>query len=263
VSLTYSAPWPDPQSGPADSSTAPARTGGRIGTIVAAVAGGAVVAASGLLLGWLWAEVAPRIPVTRVENGFVYADAEPEQAIAADGWFAILGTLAGVAFAVLAWLLLRRYRGVAMLVGLALGSLVAASLALWLGHKIGFDQFTAARAHAAIGDRVNAPLDLRVTSLDADRWWIPKLTGVAAVQALVATFVYTCLAGFSSYSTLRGPDPAPPGSEVPWQYRTEPPAVPDPYPPQWPYQESAGAGQAQLGPGLTGSSDSATGTART
>src|SRR4029079_2816962 len=113
---------------------------------------------------------------------------------------------------VLAWLLLRRYRGVTMLLGLDVGSLVGGSLALWLGHKIGFDQFSAARSHAAIGDRVDAPLGLRITDLDADRWGIPKLTGVSAVQALVAAFVYTCLAGFSSYSTLRGPDPQPPGS---------------------------------------------------
>jgi len=258
VSLSYPEPWPAPPPAPAPDH---ARTRG-LGTVVAALGGGAVVAASGLLLGWIWAEVAPRVAVTKVENGFVYADAEPEQAVAADGWFAILGAAAGLVFAVLAWVLLRRYRGIGMLVAITIGSLVASALALWLGHKIGFGAFATARDAAAVGDRIDAPLGLRITNLEPDRWWIPRPTGVAAVQALITAFVYTCLAGFSSYGNLRGPDPVPPPG---WPYAapTLPPQpMPGQYAPAWSYPDREEP-TTQLGPGRTGSSDSATGTART
>ena len=202
------------------------RSAGRLGTVVAAVVAGVVVAASGPLLGWLWASLAPRIPIIKVESGFIYAESEPEQAVAADGWFIILGAAAGVIFAVLAWMLLRRFRGVSILAGLALGSLVAAVIATWLGHKIGLDQFTAIRDAAAVGDRIEAPLGLRTTDLDPKQWYIPKVTGVVAVQALVAVFVYTCLSGFSSYADLRGPTPRP---EAAWAYPPTP--MPAQYPP--------------------------------
>jgi hypothetical protein len=116
-----------------------------------------VVAASGLGLGWLWAELAPRVTVIKVDGGFVYADPEPEQAVAADGWFALLGAAAGVVLALLAWVVLRRYRGPAVLLALTVGSLVSAGLALWLGHRIGQAQFAAVRDSAAIGSRLQAP----------------------------------------------------------------------------------------------------------
>jgi hypothetical protein len=293
VSHAYPDPWPaDPalagNGGPV-AQAAPDRvasrpSGGRIGTLVAAVSTGVVVAGVGPLVGWLWAELSPRVPIIKVEEGFVYAVAEPEQAVAADGWFAILGSAAGVIFAVLAWVVLRRYRGVMVLAALAVGSLVAAALALWMGHKIGAADFAAIRDAAAVGDRLEAPLSLRVTNMDADRWWLPKPTGVAAVQALVAVFTYTCLAGFSSHADLRGrtpapqPDPAwsyPPPPYLPGQYA--PPATPyasptDPYlpppdprgppDPYLPPPDPRGPPD-QFGPGRAGSSEGATGTART
>jgi hypothetical protein len=292
---------------------------GVLGTVVAAVIAAIVVGASGFPLGWLWAQLAPRVAIIKVEAGFIYADAEPEEAVAADGWFVILGAGAGVVFAVLAWTLLRRQRGIAVMVGLALGSLLAATVAWWLGRRIGLSEFEAAQAAAKVGDHLQAPLRLRTTALDPDPWWLPEPTGVAAVQALVAVFIYTCFAGFSSYANLRGPDPQgypywpeadpnrppppPPGPEdAPTQILEGP--LPDFAPPfDW---DQVGPGRAsggqpgpgrapgdepgpgrapgdepgpgrapgavagfegtpggQLGPGRTGSSDNATGTART
>jgi hypothetical protein len=169
-------------------------------------------------------------------------------------------------------LVLRRYRGVMVLVALAVGSLVTAALALWMGHKIGAAEFAAIRDAAAVGDRIEAPLTLRITNMDAERWGRPKPTGVAAVQALVAVFAYTCLAGFSSHADLRGRTPAP-QTDPAWSYAQQPylpgqytpPADqyaqrPDPYaqPPD-PY----GRPPDQFGPGRAGSSEGATGTART
>jgi hypothetical protein len=282
VSHAYPEPWPaDPalagNGGPVVSAR---RSGGRVGTLLAAVGTAVVVAGVGPLVGWLWADLSPRIPIIKVEGGFVYADAEPEQAVAADGWFAILGSATGVIFAVLAWVVLRRYRGVMMLAALAVGSLVTAALALWMGHKIGAADFAAIRDAAAVGDRLEAPLTLRITNMDADQWWLPKPTGVAAVQALVAVFVYTCLAGFSSHADLRGRTPAPQPDPA-WSYG-QPPYLPGQYaPPAEPYASPAdpyarpadpyapppdpyGPGpHGQFGPGRAGSSEGATGTART
>jgi hypothetical protein len=164
-----------------------------------------------------------------------------------------------------------------------------------MGHKIGAAEYAAIRDAAAVGDRIEAPLTLRVTNMDADQWWLPKPTGVAAVQALVAVFAYTCLAGFSSHADLRGrtpppqPDPAwspAQPSYLPGQYAPavdQYPSPPDPYasppygqPPD-PYA-SPPYGQPpdpylpprdppglpdQFGPGRAGSSEGATGTART
>lgn len=225
-------PYPDPAHTFAQQVQATRRRRWR--SVRAALLLGTVVAAFGPAVGWLWANLAPRVAVIKTDQGFVYADAEPEQAVAADGWFAILGLAAGVALALLAWVLLRRHRGIAVMVGLTLGSLGGALLAWWIGHKIGLAQFEGVRDSAAVGTRLDAPLGLRITDLDTDRLWPPAPTGVAAVQALIAAFVYTGLAGFSPYPDLHKPEPRP-----------------------------ALTAGGQFGPGFTGSSDSATGTART
>ena len=175
----------------------------RKGTLISSVVLGLVVAAAGPGIGALWAQFAPRVAVIKVAQGFVYADAEPEQAIGADAWFAFLGLGVGVVLTVLAWLVLRRYRGVAMIIGLVAGSLVAAWLAWWLGIRLGRSEFDALRATAAVGTRLDAPLVLRLTDLDRGALWPPKPTGVIAAQALAAAITYTVLAGFSVYPGLR------------------------------------------------------------
>jgi hypothetical protein len=177
----------------------------RLGTLVAAVISGLVVAAAGLGIGLLWAHVAPRVGVIKVPQGFVYADAEPEQAIGADAWFAFLGLGAGLVFTVLSWIVLRRFRGVALMIGLVLGSLVGAWLAWWLGIRIALSDFEAIRDTVAVNTRVNAPLVLRMTDLDRHALWPPKPTGVVAAQALAAAITYTVLAGFSVRPSLRPP----------------------------------------------------------
>ncbi len=220
-------PAPDPHSPPG-----PSGPGWRRGLALALLV--VVVTVLGALVGWVWAGVAPRVPVIKVNGGIIYeasvsgtADSEPEQPIAADGWFLLLGAATGAVCAVGAWILLRRHRGVGVLAGLTVGSLLGACVAWWVGHKIGTTEFAHVNSSAAIGARLDAPLGLRSTNLNPRRWWLPEATGVAAVQALVAVFVYTLLAGFSADDTLRR------------------------------------SRRDQLTPGLAGSSDGATGTART
>jgi hypothetical protein len=206
------------------------------------------LAAVGPGIGWLWTVLSPRLPVMKVDGGYVYVDAEPEQVIAAEGWFAMLAAGAGLLLAILVWLLARRQRGVVLLVALAVGSLAGAWLAWYVGYKIAYAQFLDLSQGAAVGARLNAPLSLRITDLDPHALWPPKLTGVVVIQALVATFVYTLLAGFSAHPGLRGPDLR--------QVVYHP--VPEPEPAYDPYWSS----EPQFGPGRTGSSDSASGTAR-
>ncbi len=182
---------------------APPRRGSRTFWVGGGVA--VVVALTGLPLGWLWAELSPRVPAIRTENGLAYAEAAPEQAVAADGWFVILGGAMGLLVAVLAWVLVRRHRGVGILIAVTIGSLAAAYIAWLVGRAIGqaeFEQF----AGAAVGSAVQAPLRLRVTGLDDDAWWRPLLTGVAAAQPLMAAVAYTTLAAFSARPGLR-PEP--------------------------------------------------------
>jgi hypothetical protein len=199
--------------------TEPSDDPGALRSALVMIATAVVVAALGAPLGWLWSVLAPRVGYIKTDGGFLYADSEPEQAMAADGWFLIIGAAAGLVLAVLVWVALRRYRGVAMLAALTVGSLGGAMLAWWLGHRIGMSQFNQANAAAVNGDRIDGPLGLRITNLTARQGWKPLLTGVAAGQALVAALVYTCLAGFSVYDNLRGPGrraapPAGPGQSA-------------------------------------------------
>ncbi len=181
----------------------PAEPGEGRRDLIAAILVAIVVAAAGLLVGLLWLKLAPRIEVIKVAEGFQYADSEPEQAVAADGWFGFLGLCVGLVVAVLAWVALRRYRGIAVMVGLVVGSLVGAWLAWWLAVRLGIAEFDAARSVAPIGARLDAPLALRLTDLDRRALWPPKITGVVAAQALMAAATYTTLAGFSSHTSLR------------------------------------------------------------
>src|SRR5690242_17558684 len=87
-------------------------------TAIAALVVALVVAALGGGVGWLWAAITPRLQVIKSDRGFLYADPEPEQPVAADGTFLLLGLGLGIVLAILVWMLLRRYRGVAMLAAL-------------------------------------------------------------------------------------------------------------------------------------------------
>src|SRR5215475_9505166 len=105
--------------------------------MLAALAVAVVVAALGFPLGALWSALAPWLPAVQQDSGPVYADPEGEQLIAAEGWYLFITVLAGIALAVLVWVLLRRYRGVALGVALAAGAVAAGILTYWTGHHIG------------------------------------------------------------------------------------------------------------------------------
>ena len=127
--------------------------------------GGALVALGVVLLGaplgLLWAAIAPRAAVVVTASGPSFRDAEGEAFIAADGTLFLLGLAAGVAVAVPAFLL-GRHRAPGVLLGLLLGSALAAALA-WRVGVLTDDRdavLAALRDTSIIGD-VDLPLQLR------------------------------------------------------------------------------------------------------
>ncbi|MCK7622093.1 ABC transporter permease [Streptomyces sp. RS10V-4] len=95
-----------------------------------------LVAVSGVLLGVLWAWLAPRVPLIADTRNVYLKNTEGEEAIGADGTFVLLGLAFGVVSAAVVFLL-RRRGGIPLVVGLAAGGLLAAVLGwltgMWLG----------------------------------------------------------------------------------------------------------------------------------
>ncbi|MEU1685138.1 DUF2567 domain-containing protein [Micromonospora sp. NPDC005707] len=180
------------------------RAGGR----AAAVALGAAVLLTvlGAPLGLLWALVAPGTPVRMTADGAVYATPQPEQPIAADGWFSLLGLGFGVLAAISLWVVLRRRRGPAGLVAGVLGGLGAAVVAWQVGRRIGLGTYQRLLDTAPPGTDFTKPADLRAGGID---WYgpLPVPHGNLLLAAFGAAVTYTLLAGWSRWPSLR-PEPA-------------------------------------------------------
>lgn len=120
----------------------------------------AAVAVAGVLLGLLWLWLAPRVPLYSSGKLVLFKHPEGEEAIAAEGVFALLGLGFGLVTGV-AVFLARRSGGVGLVVGLGLGGLLGSLLAwrtgVWLGPET--DLSAAARA-AGQGATFDAPLEL-------------------------------------------------------------------------------------------------------
>jgi hypothetical protein len=198
-----------------------------------------VVTALGAPVGLLWRLIAPEVELVQTDGGPVPVDSEPEGYIADDGWFMGIAVVAGILVAVAVWLLLRRYRGPAMLVAIAVGSIGAAVLAGWLGHQIGFAEFERLARDATPGTTLHRPPKLRIVDIGLWLGFIPRVRGIVLIQAIVAVAVYAAMAGLHYTPDLRAEDGQPgPAVDVPpvsWGW-TEPqdplaaPAPPAPYP---------------------------------
>lgn len=163
-------------------------------TLVVTLATLAAVSVLGAPLGLLWAWLAPGVPVVDIgENGIVVNDPSPEQYVAADGWFTLLGLGFGLLAAIGAWLALRRDRGPFLLLGVVGGTFVAGHwLAPFTGEIVGRDAYQQWRASAAQGATYLAPPE--VHSL-----------GPTLVPAFAAAIVLTLLAGWSNDPDLDQP----------------------------------------------------------
>ncbi|MFF0374558.1 DUF2567 domain-containing protein [Actinoplanes missouriensis] len=167
-------------------------------TLTVTVVTFAVIAALGAPLGLLWAWLAPGVPVIDAgDNGIVVNDPSPEQYIAADGWFTLLGLAFGVLAALGAWLVLRRDRGPFLLLAVTAGTFVAGyGVAPRIGEMIGRDAYEQWRATAAQGASYLSPPE--VHSL-----------GPTLVPAFAAAIVLTLLAGWSNDPDLDQPGAQP------------------------------------------------------
>src|SRR5262249_24442861 len=160
-----------------------------------------MVALLGFPLGMLWSAVAPHVPAVMTPDGPVYAQPDGEQPIGAEGTYVFLTAGAGLVLAVLAWVLLRRYRGLAVLLGLVLGGVGAGVLTWWYGHRIG-------RHSAPVGAHFDAAVNLRVRQVGLWHHWLPYARGDVLFLAIAAILMYVLLAGFSPYPGLRRPTEA-------------------------------------------------------
>jgi hypothetical protein len=171
----------------------------------AGLAAGAL-ALLGAVLGPIWAAWSPPGPIGIQLSGGVQPD-ETEAWIAGDGRFAIIAIVVGLLAAILAWYLpvLRRARGPYVLLGLAVGSIVAAGLTDLIGWAVRGDGST---YHCGAGTCFEAlPLTVHMHGL----WFL---------QAFVAVLGYGLFVSFAAADDLGRPDA---GRRT--QVRTEPVAV--------------------------------------
>ena len=150
-----------------------------------------VLAAAGAMLlgapaGLVWKAVSPRPEFVLTRQGPVFATPEPHAVIAADGWFAVITAVAGLLCGGVAYVLVRpRLRAqaheVAVLLGLAVGGLLASSITWYVGSRVsGLVQFREQVRSAPSGTHVTGPLQLHAV-------------GLVVVWSLLAVLVFAIL----------------------------------------------------------------------
>ncbi|WP_406287439.1 hypothetical protein [Embleya sp. NBC_00896] len=127
------------------------------------VAFAAVVAAClavGVLVGLVWEQITPRVPLLATEEGVFQTSPETETSIALDGWFAVCGVVAGIVLAPLAFWRFRR-QGVATALALTVGGLAGGYLAFKIGVWLGPDEIMDQVRRIGLGKRFDQPLELK------------------------------------------------------------------------------------------------------
>ncbi|MFG3712024.1 DUF2567 domain-containing protein [Micromonospora sp. NPDC047730] len=194
-----------------------------------AAGAGLALTVLGVPLGLLWAALAPDTPVLKVPDGAIYAEPQPEQPVAADGWFSLLGLGFGVLAALALWFVLRRVRGPVGLLAAVLGAFGAALVAWQVGRRIGLAGYQRLLETAPDGRAFSKPADLRAGGIDLIFGVLPVPHGNLLLPAFGAAVTYTLLAGWSRWPSLR-PEPEPGAPGVSWESagRPAPPAAPEP-----------------------------------
>lgn len=153
-----------------------------------------LVTAAGLMAAVVWWLVAPT-PAFHVVDGAVDLVTPSGKAfVAAEGWYAVVALVFGVVCAGVAYRWTRR-SGVAVVLGLAVGGLLA-SLVMWrVGAWLGPDAVAAQARHATPADTLHLPLQLRAL-------------GVLVVWPLVSVVL--------SFGLIAGFQPAPQRAPTTW-----------------------------------------------
>lgn len=156
---------------------------------------GAVTAAACLVaavaVGIIWHAVAPEIPKIIVNhNDYLRPSAQPESEIARDGWFAIIGVIAGLLLAGLAFWRGGKY-GIGVAVGLGLGGLLGAYVAYKIGAALGPEYF--ADHYIKREGRIEYDEPLRI-----------QAKGVLYLWPMASLILFACLsAGFGPRDPVR------------------------------------------------------------
>ncbi|WP_432251974.1 ABC transporter permease [Streptomyces sp. HNM1019] len=118
------------------------------------------VAVSGVLLGLLWLWLAPKVPLVSDGSAVYLKNSEGEDAVGADGMFTLLGLAFGAVSAIIVFLLFR-HGGIALVIGLAVGGVLASVIAWRLGVWLGPTSDVVAHAKAVgKGVTFDGPLKL-------------------------------------------------------------------------------------------------------
>jgi len=136
--------------------------------------------AVGLLLGLVWWLVTPLARLENRADGVFGVGRQAETAVAADGWFAVCGLVAGVVVALVAAFLVRER--LAALVGLAVGGLLGSVVAWRVGAFLGPGPIQDTADGLQVGVRFDGPLD--ISALGVLLAW--SMAAVAAFFAAVA-----------------------------------------------------------------------------
>jgi hypothetical protein len=178
---------PPPPGDQAPYPAGPGRSGVPAGR--ALLAAGLIVAACvvlGVAGGLIWAAVAPRVVYqvsTLSPPTAVAINPETSAFIAADGTYCVIALVGGVLAGVFGYQLVRRYGPVPM-VGLVVGSVAAAFLAMWIGHlATGASTFDHVLSTSKTGVLLRAPISLGADSALA--FW-PLAAAVVAGGAELA-----------------------------------------------------------------------------
>ncbi|MFI1850039.1 DUF2567 domain-containing protein [Streptomyces sp. NPDC020480] len=142
------------------------------------------VAVSGVLLGLVWLWLAPRVPLVWIGDKIYPKDAEGEQAMGADAVFALWALAFGAVSAAVVFWFFRR-GGIALVVGLAIGGVLASVIAWRLGVWLGPESSIEAHARA-VGRGMSFDSPLKLGAKGALLAW--SLAAMAVHLGLTALF---------------------------------------------------------------------------
>ena len=135
----------------------------------------------GAPVGLLWAAFAPQVEVVVAGEQVQLVEPGSNAFIATDGFFLIAVTLAGLIGGVLAWRLAHAH-GPAVVVGLTLGGLAAAYVAMVVGQQVGLAEVEQA---VRAGQQGALELTVKLRAREAVVGWpVGALVGYAAASLL-------------------------------------------------------------------------------
>lgn len=143
---------------------------------------GLVAAALGVTMGVIWWWVAPTEQWVVVEGGLAPADPGYTGWFSADGWFLVLGAVAGVLLTAITW---QRGRGrpVALVAGVVVGAGLVSLVAWAIGGFLGAPDPQTVAETAEAGTTVAGSLGIRATAV----LLAPALTALTILALMLAS----------------------------------------------------------------------------